>query len=244
MPSEPGCIAWCSSGGIVVALRNGLVLLDTTSGSLTELAAAPYDTTNLRFNDGRCDAMGRLWVGTAYDPRDRALAGLYKVEHGTFYDSGNRVTVSNGVAFSLDNQILYHADTTAHLITVYEFDLQSGKKGNSRIFKQFSNDKSAPGYGGRPDGAAVDSEGAYWCAMFEGGRILRFSPSGEIMADIEMPFRCPTMMAFGGADLRTLYITSARHNRSAAELAAYPLSGFVLAMPVDVCGVKEHAFVK
>jgi sugar lactone lactonase YvrE len=236
MPAEPGCVACCASGGLIVALRTGLALLNTADGSLSMLTAAPYDTLKMRFNDGRCDAAGRLWVGTLYEPRDQALAALYSVEHGVIHDSGKRATVSNGVAFSNDNRILYHTDTTTHTITAYDFDLATGSVGNGRLFQKFSTDKSTPDYGGRPDGAAVDSEGAYWCAMYEGGRLLRFAPDGELLCEIPLPVRCPTMMAFGGADLKTLYITSARHNRPADELARYPLSGCLLSLHVDVSG--------
>jgi sugar lactone lactonase YvrE len=241
MPSEPGCIARCTSG-LIVALRGGLALLDTTTGTLQHLAAPPYDAGKLRFNDGRCDAAGRLWVGTIYEPRDQPLGSLFCIERGNIRDSGNRVTVSNGVAFSPDNRTLYHADTTAHRITAYDFDLVSGMVGPGRLFRQFSMDK-ANNYGGRPDGAAVDSQGAYWCAMYEGGKILRLSPSGDILAEITLPVRCPTMVAFGGADLRTLYITTARHNRPDAELKQHPLSGQILTLRVDVPGRPEPAYL-
>lgn len=242
MPSEPGCIAWCASGGIVVALRSGLVLLDTESGSISPIVGAPYDVTKARFNDGRCDAMGRLWVGTIYEPRDQPLASLYCIERGTIRDNAKPVTVSNGVAFSPDSRVLYHADTTAHRIMAYDFDLAIGHVGGGRCFKQFSPDK-ALNYGGRPDGAAVDSEGAYWCAMYEGARVLRLSPDGEVLREINLPLRCPTMIAFGGPDLRTLYITSARQNRPTSELGKYPLSGCVLAFRIDVPGRLESAYV-
>ena len=242
MPSEPGCIAWCSSGGLIVALRTGLVLLDTVSGTLTPVADAPYDLMLARFNDGRCDAAGRLWVGTIYEPRDKPLANLYSVERGSVQDKKNEVTVSNGVAFSTDNRVLYHADTTAHRIMAYDFDVVSGSIGEGRVFKQFSTDKSRD-YGGRPDGAAVDREDAYWCAMYEGGRILRLSRTGELLREVALPVRCPTMIAFGGPDLCTLYVTSARQNRPESELAQYPLSGCILALEVDVPGRLENAYV-
>jgi sugar lactone lactonase YvrE len=243
MPSEPGCIARNATGGLIVALRSGLILLDTQSGLITPLANPPYDAAKSRFNDGRCDAAGRLWVGTLYEPRDQPLGALYCVERGQIRDSGNRVTVSNGVAFSVDNRTLYHADTTAHKITAYDFDVATGQIGSSRVLKQFSTDKSHH-YGGRPDGAAVDSENAYWCAMYEGGRIVRLSPSGEVLDEIALPLRCPTMIAFGGRDLRTLYITSARHNRPAEELAQHPLSGCVLSVRVAVPGRLETAYIQ
>ena len=93
-----------------------------------------------------------------------------------------------------------------------------------------------PGYGGRPDGAAVDSAGNYWCALFEGGRLLQVSPRGERLQEIPVPARCPTMPCFGGPDLRTLYLTTARQGRPADELQALPLSGHVLSVRVDIPG--------
>lgn len=241
LPSEPGCIAWSATGGLVVAMRSGIASLDTRSGSLLPIVEAPYDTSKSRFNDGRCDQAGRLWVGTLYDPRDRPSGSLYCLEHGVIRDHDRPVTVSNGVAFSPDYRTLYHTDTTAHRITAYEFDPISGSLGSSRVFQQFSTDRSS-NYGGRPDGAAVDSEGAYWCAMFEGGRLLRFAPSGEVLQEVPLPVRCPTMLAFGGSDLRTLYVTTARDKRSNAEVQQYPLSGYVLTLRVDVPGRIEEPY--
>jgi sugar lactone lactonase YvrE len=115
------------------------------------------------------------------------------------------------------------------------------------LFAQFP--KKQPGqdlatYGGRPDGAAVDVEGHYWVAMFEGQRLLRFSPDGSLRQAFALPVRCPTMPCFGGHDLRTLYITTARENRPEAELAAQPLAGCVLTMRVDVPGLPANFAVK
>jgi len=252
MPAEPGCIAFCndaggasagkSGGNLLVALRTGLLTLDTSSGKLTEIADAPYDTAKLRFNDGRCDAAGRLWVGTLYEPRDRQGATLYKFTHGVLRDQQQPATVSNGVAFSPDNRTMYRTDTTSHTIFAFDYDLANGQLGAGRVLHTFSQDKTN-NYGGRPDGAAVDVEGAYWCAMFEGGRILRLSPQGEILREIKIPARCPTMLAFGGPDMRTLYITTGCNGRSEAELAEYPLSGCVLTLEVDVAGLPEHAYI-
>jgi len=243
LPEEPGCIAVHADGGLLVALRSALVRLDTQSGTITPLIDAPYDTSKLRFNDGRCDAHGRLWTGTIYEPRDQELGSLFRVERGQIRDVDHPVTTSNGVAFSTDQRLMYHANTPAHRIHVYDFDLDSGEASNKRLFKQFDSNKSAPDYGGRPDGAAVDSENAYWCAMFEGGRILRISATGEILQEIPVPARCPTMIAFGGADLRTLYITSGRKGRSAEELQQYPLSGYLLSLRVDVAGLPEFSYL-
>ena len=242
LPSEPGCIAWCAGGGLIVAMRSGIALLDTTTGGLTHLVDPPYDPSRIRFNDGRCDAAGRLWVGTLSDDRSKALGALYCLERGVLRMAGNPVTVSNGLAFSVDGCRLYHADTTSHSISAYRFDVVSGNLSEGRLFKHFLENKGE-NYGGRPDGAAVDSENAYWCAMYEGGKLARLSPDGDVLREIPLPVRCPTMPAFGGPDLQTLYVTTVRHKRSDAELRDHPLSGCVLSLRVDSPGRPEHAYI-
>jgi sugar lactone lactonase YvrE len=242
MASEPSALAIDARGGLVVALRSGFAHLDTRDGAVTPITPAPYDTAVARFNDGKVDAAGRFWVGTIYEPRDQQAAQMFCLERGVVslkWSAG--MTNSNGLAFSPDQRQLYHADTTAHRIDRYDFDLASGVASNPQPFQQFPTDR-ANNYGGRPDGAAVDSEGAYWCAMFEGGRLLRFAPDGTLLREVKLPVRCPTMLAFGGDDLRTLYITSASHKRPAEERAQYPLTGCVLSLRVDIAGRAEPAY--
>ncbi|WP_317205512.1 SMP-30/gluconolactonase/LRE family protein [Janthinobacterium sp.] len=242
MDSEPSALAH-TAGGLLVALRSGFALLDTAGGALTPIAPAPYDTATTRFNDGRTDGAGRFWVGTIYEPRDLQAAQMFCLEKGrTRLVWSGGMTVSNGLGFSPDQRTLYHADTTTHRIDRYHFDATNGAVSDETPFMRFSSDK-ANNYGGRPDGAAVDSAGNYWCAMFEGGRILCISPDGVVLDEIALPVRCPTMLAFGGADLRTLYITSASYKRSAEELAAHPLSGCVLSLRVAVAGRAEPAYL-
>lgn len=243
MASEPAALAIDARGGLVVALRSGFAHLNTQDGTVTPIAPAPYDTATTRFNDGKVDAAGRFWIGTIYEPRDKQAAQMFCLERGavTLKWSGG-MTVSNGLGFSPDQRRLYHADTTTHRVDRYDFDVASGTASNPRRFQQFSADRGASDYGGRPDGAAVDSEGAYWCAMFEGGRLLRFAPDGTLLREVKLPVRCPTMLAFGGADLRTLYITSASHNRPPAELAQYPHNGKVLKLRVSIPGQPEPAY--
>ncbi|WP_151449026.1 SMP-30/gluconolactonase/LRE family protein [Lacisediminimonas profundi] len=238
LPSEPGCIARAESG-LVVAMRTGIATLDTLSGYLRQVTPAPFDGATQRFNDGRCDPMGRLWVGTINEPRDGPKATLFCLEGGQLRDAGLPVTVSNGLAFSPDSRTLYHADTSAHLIKAYDYQLSTGQVGPGRILRQFDTARDE-NYGGRPDGAAVDSEGAYWIAMYEGGRILRLSPAGAILGEFPLPVRCPTMIAFGGEDMRTLFITTVSFKRPAEELRNNPLSGKVLQMRVDVPGRIEN----
>lgn len=243
MTSEPCALAIHASGGLVVARRDGFVHLDTVSGAVTTIADAPYDTATTRFNDGRVDPGGRFWVGTRYEPGDKQAAAMFVLEHGKVHQAwtGN-MTNSNGLAFTPAGDAMYHADTTTHRVDRYDFDALTGKARHVLRFQQFDTDKKAADYGGRPDGAAVDSEGAYWCAMFEGARILRFSATGKLLQEIQLPVQCPTMMAFGGDDLRTLYITSAAGKRPDAEKARLPLTGQVLSLRVEVPGRAEHVY--
>lgn len=244
LDTEPSALAIHPHGGLVVATRAGVVHLDTVSGEVSMIAAAPYDAATTRFNDGRVDAAGRFWIGTIYEPRDKPAAEMYCLEKGKLglkWSGG--MTVSNGLGFSPDQKTMYHADTTSHRVDRYQFDVETGQVTHPQRFQQFSADKAASAYGGRPDGATVDSEGAYWCAMIEGGRLLRFSPQGELLREVKLPLRCPTMMAFGGDDLKTLYITSIGHGRPAQEREQYPLTGCVLAMQVDVAGREEPMYL-
>jgi sugar lactone lactonase YvrE len=241
--SEPSCIAPLHEGGLLVAMRDGLWRFDTRCGERTvRLAAPPYDPAAQRFNDGKADPLGRLWVGTIDDAR-RPDAALYRHAHGRIDRMAEGITVSNGLAFSPDGATLYWSDTKAHTVFALDFDLAQGTLGPRRVFAAFA--PRGPGqdladYGGRPDGAAMDSEGGYWSALFEGQRLLRLAPDGRQLAEIRLPVRCPTMPCFGGPDLRTLYVTTARENRPAEELAAQPWAGCVLQARVDVAGLPAH----
>jgi sugar lactone lactonase YvrE len=248
VPEEPGCMAPVQGGGIIVALRDGIYLGTTWGGSLALLAPAPYDTTRLRFNDGKCDAQGRFWAGSLYEPKDQALGTLYMLDGQGLHAMQGGVTTANGLAWSPDGRTAYWADTAAHQVRAFDVDAASGQLTHARVFYQATPKPagwawgSAAPYGGRPDGAAVDSEGCYWSAQYEGGRLLRFSPKGEVLAEVRTPTLCPTMPCFGGADLKTLFITTSRQGRSEAELAQYPGAGCVWAMRVEVAGVPVYGF--
>jgi sugar lactone lactonase YvrE len=224
-------------------MRDGLWRFDPRDGTRRRLARPPYDPGKERFNDGKCDPRGRFWVGTIYEPRDPPLAALYCWDGHQLQRKADGVTTSNGLAWSPDGRTLYWSDTKAHTIFAFDFDVATGTLSRRRVFATFAPRQDAPdldAYGGRPDGAAVDAEGCYWVAMYEGQRVLRLSPDGEVLREVILPVRCPTMPCFGDTDLRTLYVTTARENRPAAELAAQPLAGCVLSLRVDVPGLPVH----
>ena len=251
MPSEPGCIAPALSGGLVIALRDGIYRARHWGSSLEKLKSALHDTATTRFNDGKADPAGRFWAGTMYEPRTSASAHLYCFNQGELEAKVSNATIANGLAWSPDAKTIYWADTPAHTVRAWDWDAQTSAMSRERVFMQWPGKPqdwqfgmhSQQHYGGRPDGAAVDAEGNYYVAMFEGARICKLSPAGVELASISVPAQCPTMPCFGGDDLKTLYVTTARYNRSNAELLAYPDSGCVFSMRVDVPGLPVNFYV-
>ena len=241
--TEPGCVAPLPGGRLLLAMRDGLFRFDPQSGARQRLSPPPYDPKHERFNDGKADPQGRLWVGTIYEPRTSAAAALYRWDGSKLQRMAGEMTVSNGLAFSPDGRTMFWADTPTHSVKAYDFNAAEGTLGPARVLASFAVKEAGQDlslYGGRPDGAAVDVEGAYWCAMFEGQRLLRLAPDGTLLQALKLPVRCPTMPCFGGPDLRTLYITTSREKRPAEELAAQPLAGCVLHTRVDVPGLPVN----
>ena len=248
MPSEPGCIALAESGGLVAALRDGFYRFYPAEARLEKIVDAPYDTDNMRFNDGRCDASGRFWAGAMFEPRSAELAGVYCLERGKLrkgwgLDEKLGVKVSNGMAFTIDGRHVFQSDTPNHVIYQFAFDAAAGTVSERRIFSRRPNNRTDANYGGRPDGAAIDTAGSYWSAQYEGSRVLRYSMEGEITGVIHVPSKRVTMVAFGGADLRTLYITTAREGATESELATDVHAGGIFACELVVPGRAEPLYL-
>ena len=251
MPSEPGCIAPAASGGLVIALRHGVFRAREWGGALDLITTLPYDPAMVRANDGKCDALGRFWVGTIDEPKASRAAELFSIDcrSGAAVvqrQAGDALT-ANGLAWSPAGDTLYWADTPSHVLHAWDFDLERNALSRHRTHLQFApkpagwtwEDRS---YQGRPDGAAVDVQGNYWVAMFEGRRVCCFASDGRLLQELATPAQCPTMPCFGGEDLKTLYLTTARHGRGAAELAQFPDSGAVFFTRVEVPGLPVNCF--
>lgn len=241
--AEPACCAPILGGDLLLGMRDGLWRFSPQTGQRVLLAPAPYDPALERFNDGKADPQGRFWVGTIYEPRDPALAHLYCWDEGHLKQVAGGVTVSNGLAWSPDGGTLYWSDTKTHRVRSFAMDVRNGQLSQEREFAAFPLKQAGQDlgtYGGRPDGAAVDAEGCYWTAMFEGQRLLRLSPAGEVLREVRLPVRCATMPAFGGDDLRTLFVTTAKEGRPESELAQQPWAGRVLQLRVEVPGLPVN----
>jgi sugar lactone lactonase YvrE len=259
MPSEPGCIAPAASGGLVIARRDGVFRAREWRGELELITTLPYDTAAVRANDGKCDALGRFWVGTIDEPKASRAGALFSIDcrdgraPRVTQHAGNALT-GNGLGWSPDGRTTYWADTPNHTIHAWDFDVQANTLSAHRVFQQLPAKQAdwqwdasrgtngLPPYQGRPDGAAVDVQGNYYAAMFEGQRICKFAQDGRLLAEFAVPAMCPTMPCLGGEDGKTLHVTTARYKRSADELAAFPQSGCVFSTRVDVPGLPVNFF--
>jgi sugar lactone lactonase YvrE len=201
-----GCIAPAIGGGFLAGLRSGLWLLDAVGAKQRRLTANPEDPATSRFNDGKVDPRGRYLAGTLDETKARGDAGLYRLDRRGLVRITGGLMTSNGLAFSPDGRTLYHSDTPRFVVWRRDYDPATGEAGEARAFIRL--DPDAPDRA-RPDGAAVDSEGCYWSALYEGGRVCRFDPEGRLMATFPLAARKPSMPAFGGPGLARLFVTTA-----------------------------------
>lgn len=222
---------------VLIALEKTLHLFHMGTGELRLLARVEGPESDNRLNDGRCDAQGRFWVGTMDNQLSRPNGSFYRIDpSGAVHRLFGDVIVSNTVAFSPTQDRLYFSDTRRFVTWEFPLDATAGTLSQRRVFVDHAPTRS------RPDGACVDSQGFVWNAIFAAGRVIRYSPAGEVDRIIELPVTNPTCVCLGGPDLRTLYITTARKFLDEAQLRREPLAGSVLAVEVEVPGLPEHRF--
>ncbi|MET4574621.1 DNA-binding IclR family transcriptional regulator/sugar lactone lactonase YvrE [Stenotrophomonas rhizophila] len=231
-----GVVVPRTSGGFIAATQSGFRTLELPGGEMHPIAA-PLHMSGRRFNDGKCDAAGRLWAGTLAIDAAPERGALYRLDtHGVLDEIETGFHICNGLGWSPDNTRFYLADSGRRTIYVYDYALDTGTVTNKQVFARFADAD------GMPDGLAIDAQGHVWCAMWDGWAIKRFAPDGTLERSIDLPVPRPTNLAFGGPQLRTLYITTARIRLSATQLAAAPLSGSLLALDVDVAGTPVGGY--
>lgn len=236
--AEPvGCIGLAGDGYFVAGLEKGPALIDRCTGEARALGTISVGEGN-RLNDGRCAPGGRhFWVGSMVERLDRAAAHLYRIgADGDIRTAASDLICSNGLAWSPDGRTLYHSDSRQRTVWAYDYRRDSGDVGNKRVFCVAREGE------GRPDGAAVDSEGCYWSARYDGWRIVRHAPDGRELFVLHTPVQNPTMCAFAGEDLSTLVFTSARGSLTPEALRKQPNAGGVFAVDVSVRGLPEPSF--
>ena len=223
--------------GALLALRSGLERLDFATGALTPVAPAPFDPALFRFNEGGCDLDGRFWVGVMFDPVDpasppqRGNLHSYTTAYG-LRSSADSAELHNGMAWSPDGSRMFLSHSNEGQIHSFHHD--GGRLGPKTLFATVSKAD------GLPDGAALDTEGGYWCALHGAGRLRRYHPDGTIDRDIILPVSQPTMCCFAGAGMDELYVTSATDKLTPAQLQAEPLAGTLLRLHPGKVGVPRR----
>ncbi len=232
-----GTVVPRARGGWMVALHRGIAALEPGRGERMVVANPELHVTDNRFNDGKCDPAGRFWAGTISQSR-QADACLYCLDTDlSLRRILTGVVNSNGLAWSLDAKTMYYIDTGTHRIDAFDYDVNTGDIHNRRTVVD------VPEEAGKPDGMTIDAEGMLWVAHWGGGSVNRWDPaSGRLVQAIELPASRATSCAFGGADLATLYITTARIGMTDEELAAQPHSGGLFVARPGVPGVNAFEF--
>jgi sugar lactone lactonase YvrE len=242
-PEMLACIARHADGGWVAGMESGFFHLHTHSdGSLDSepLAYVDHARPDMRLNDGRCDRQGRFWAGSMVlnmgaNAADGTLYRYSAGQHGPIKAQLGSFIVPNGLAFSPDGRTMYLSDShpLVQQIWAFDYDIDSGTPSNRRLFVDMNQ------FGGRPDGAAVDAEGCYWICGNDAGLIHRFTPDGRLDRSLAVPVKKPSMCAFGGSRLDTLFVTSIRPGD---DHDAQSLAGGVFALDPGVKGLPEPLF--
>ena len=244
LPDEIGCFAvHGDSSRAILGLRTGLYELDLHTGALRQIARAPFDSSLFRFNEGACDRMGRFWLGTMFDPKDpdRKAASLKGEWHSYTRAEGlvahrDFAVIPNGLAWDRSYRTMYVSHSNDGIIYAFDYDVDRGRLGKQRVFATIPREL------GIPDGCAVDEQGGYWSAIHGGGRLRRFHADGSFDADISLPVSLPTMCAFGGPQLDTLYVTSKSHGLTTKQREEEPLAGKLLRFRPGARGLPTASF--
>lgn len=231
LPDEIGCVLPTAQADMVVALgRQGGWLIDKHNCALK--LTAPFDSTQHRFNDGRADAAGRIWISTLVDARSPATAALYCIESGQVQLKVSDLIVGNGLAFSPRGDCVFLSDTRHKCIWRFAFDCTTGTLSDRRLIKQYKEGTA------RPDGACFSSDGSYWVAILEGYRLERFSEQGDFLESIEIPLAKPTMPCFGGEHRNVLMVTSAQADSQFPNKAGFENTSLI-ACETSFTGLAE-----
>lgn len=240
VPSRIGTVVPSGVNEAIIALEDGMYTINTETGKVSLFSGLEADISENRFNDGKCDPQGRLWVGSMKLKNEGAPANLYMIDHdGRATIKIENVSISNGIIWSFDQKTMYYVDSPTRKVRAFDFDISNGNISNERVLVELSE---ADGF---PDGIAIDEEGMLWVALWGGCAVARFdSKTGNLISKIEVPAKNVTACAFGGEDLATLYITSASVEMSEEEHAKFPDAGSVFSIKPGVKGVRSSFFGK
>ncbi len=234
-----GAIAICKSGHFIGALKNGFGFIDRKSGVVKMISNPEPHLPGNRFNDGKCDPQGRFWAGTMSHTDEPRKGCLYLLDNKLkVTEKIKKVSISNGLAWSNDQDTLFYIDSPTQKVVAYNFDKISGEIKNKRTVVELSKNE------GCPDGMTIDKEGMLWIAHWDGWQVSRWNPvTGKKMRTIPLPVSRVTSCVFGGESFEDLYITSARIGLSRDQLKSQPLAGSLFVIKnIGVSGAPAYEF--
>jgi sugar lactone lactonase YvrE len=235
VPKRVGTVTGASNGKLIVGLQGEIAELDPNTGRLRTITLLEPDLIDNRCNDGKCDPAGRLWVGTMQLETRPKMGSLYCIGHDLIpHRVLSGLTISNGMGWSPDGQYMYFIDSADYKVRRYRYSNQAILK-EERIVLAFEKDL--------PDGMCVDSDGNLWIGFWGASRVGCYDPTtGEHLLDVHVPAPHVTSCCFGGDDLKTLYITTAREGLSEDQLKEFPLSGCLFTCKPGASGMHANNF--
>jgi sugar lactone lactonase YvrE len=236
---KPGTVVPAVNGTVLIALKNGIYVLNRKDSSLQLLIPNPEKALpNNRFNDGKCDPAGRLWVGTMSMTGERYAGNLYRIDpEGSVKNMIDSVGTSNGIVWTSDHKKMYYIDTPTSHVMEFHYNALTGDIDSARVAIVIPQDL------GYPDGMAIDDKDKLWIAHWGGFGVYNWDPvTGLLLMKVKVPVKNVTSCAFGGDELDILYITTAREGMSEEELILYPESGDVFIAKTGSRGVSANCF--
>lgn len=236
VPKRVGTVVGASSGNLILGLQGEVAELDLLSGEVSTLLTLESNLPDNRCNDGKCDPEGRFWVGTMEMQTKANKGSLYCIDKALQVEKVlTGLTIANGMGWSPDAKFMYFIDSTDHAVRCYRFFPDRATLTEERVILRFENEL--------PDGMCVDSEGMLWIGFWGSSRVGRYDPTnGRHLTHVKVPAPHVTSCCFGGKDLKTLYITTARAGLTADQLKEFPLSGSLFICEPDVQGLEANSF--
>lgn len=233
---EIGSFTFTSLNKVLGTTNDGFEYLNLETKEIKKVLNPEEHLENNRFNDGKCDALGRYFAGSMDNNEEDITGSLYSYDGKKLELKEKDLFISNGLGWNKNSTKFYLTDSPKRVIYVYDYDLKTAKISNKNIFA-IINEKD-----GYPDGLCLDSEDYIWSAHWAGSRITRYKPNGSIDKIIELPVPNVSSCCFGGNDYKTLFITSAQKGLSKEELEAAPLSGCTFMLETNTLGLKSNLF--
>ncbi len=231
-----GCLAFCTNGDLILAGQYGFSRWSIVTKQIAQISHPEPNRQNVRFNDGRVDSQGRFWAGTMTP--EGMTNNLFRLDpDGMVYTMETKIGISNGIGWSPDRRKMYFTDSAREVVYVYDYDELTGNISNRQELISTREED------GVPDGLVIDREGCLWSARWDGWKVVRYSPQGEVIQEIPLPVKRPTSCAFGGSDMSTLFITSASIDLSSEQKEQQPFAGDLFWIETDTVGLEENFYL-